>query len=157
MTSTTGCARPSGPLARQTFVAPYLPSDFASSSEMPSPTTTACASTPMSLALAYERAALDVDLDDLRQRRHLQVIGDDRADRVALAVVRLLAQQHQVGLLALEHLRERVARGGDVRAGEALVGQVDRAVRAERNGLVKRAEGALRSHRDGDDLVDVGV
>ena len=41
-----------------------------------------------------------------------QVLGDDRADRVALAVIGLLAEEHEVGVLALECRRERVAGGG---------------------------------------------
>ena len=85
------------------------------------------------------------------------MVGDDGADRVALAVVRLLAEQDQVGLLGLEHLGQRVARGADVGAGERLVGQVDGAVGAERNRLVERANGGLGAHGDGDDLVDVGL
>ena len=72
----------------------------------------------LGLALADELAVLDVDLDHLGQRRHLQVVGDDGADRVALAVVGLLAEQDEVGLLGLEHLRERVAGGADVGALE---------------------------------------
>ena len=52
----------------------------------------------LGLALARELAVGDVHLDHLGERRHLQVVGDDGADRVALAVVRLLAQQDQVGL-----------------------------------------------------------
>ena len=64
----------------------------------------------LGLALAAQRAAVDVHLDHLRQRRHLQVVGDDRADRVALAVVGLLAEQHEVGLLLLERLRRARSR-----------------------------------------------
>ena len=108
----------------------------------------------LGLALGAQRAALDVDLDDLRQRRHAQVVGDDRADRVALAVVGLLAEQHEVGALAAQRLRQRVAGRGDVGAGERAVGQVDRAVGAERDGLVQRAHGGLGAHRHGDDLLD---
>ena len=93
----------------------------------------------LGLTLAAELALGDVDLDDLRQRRHLQVVGHDRADRVALAVVRLLAEQDQVGRLGLEHLREGVARRADVGAGESVVGEVHRAVGAERDGLVQGA------------------
>ena len=85
------------------------------------------------------------------------MVGDDGADRVALAVVRLLAQQDQVGRLGLEHLRERVAGRVDVGALEGGVGQVDRAVGAERDGLVERADGALGAHRHRDDLLDLGL
>ena len=85
------------------------------------------------------------------------MVGDDRADRVALAVVRLLAEQDQVGLLGLEHLGERVAGGADVGALERGVGQVDRAVGAERDRLVQRAHRALGAHRHGDDLLDLGA
>ncbi len=83
------------------------------------------------------------------------MIGHDGADRVALAVVRLLAQQDQVGRLGLEHLREGVARRADVGALEGRVGEMDRAVGAERDGLVERANGALGAHRHGDDLIDI--
>jgi hypothetical protein len=83
------------------------------------------------------------------------VVGDDRPDRVALAVVGLLAEQHQVGRLGLEHLGQRVAGAVDVGAGERFVGQVDRAVGAQRDGLGQRAGGAFGPHRDGDDLVDL--
>ena len=41
----------------------------------------------LGLALAAQLALGDVHLDDLRERGHLQVVGHDRADRVALAVV----------------------------------------------------------------------
>ena len=109
----------------------------------------------LGLALAAQRALGDVHLDDLRQRRHLQVVGDDGADRVALAVVGLLAEQHEVGALALEHLGQRVAGGGDVGARERVVGQVHRAVGAQRDGLVQRAHGGARAHRHGDDLLDL--
>ena len=85
------------------------------------------------------------------------MIGDDGADRVALAVVRLLAQQDQVGLLGLEHLGEGVAGRADVGALERRVGQVHGAVGAEGDGLVQRADGAVGAHRDGDDLVHLGV
>ena len=111
----------------------------------------------LGLALAGELAVGDVHLDHLGQRRHLQVVGHDGADRVALAVIRLLAEQHQVGALGLQHLGEGVAGGADVRAGQRVVGEVDGAVGAERDGLVEGAHGALRAHRHGDDLLDVGA
>ena len=73
------------------------------------------------------------------------MVGDDGADRVALAVVGLLAEQDQVRALGLEHLGQRVAGGADVGAGERVVGEVDRAVGAERDRLVQRADGASRA------------
>ncbi len=82
-----------------------------------------------------------------------QVLGDDRTDRVALAVVGLLSEQDQVGALALERLRERVPGGGHVRTGQDRVRQVDRAVGAERDGLVQRPHGAVGSHRHRHDLL----
>ena len=69
------------------------------------------------------------------------MVGDDGADRVALAVIRLLAQQDQVGRLGLEHLREGVARRADVGSGERVVAEVHGAVGAEGDGLVQRALG----------------
>ena len=83
------------------------------------------------------------------------MVGHDRPDRVALAVVRLLAQQHEVGRLLLQHLPERVPGGADVRVLERRVGQVDGPVSAERHGLVERAHRALGSHSHRDDLLDV--
>ncbi len=71
----------------------------------------------LGLALAAQLAVGDVDLDHLGQRGHLQVVGDDGADRVALAVIGLLAEQDQVRALGLEHLGQRVAGGADVGAG----------------------------------------
>jgi hypothetical protein len=44
------------------------------------------------------------------------VVGHDRADRVALAVIGLLSEKDEVGALRLEHLRERVAGCGHVGA-----------------------------------------
>ena len=83
------------------------------------------------------------------------MVGHDGADRVALAVVGLLAEQDQVGRLGLEHLGQRVAGAVDVGAGERVVGQLDGAVGAERHGLAQRALGRGRAHGDGDDLVDL--
>ena len=83
------------------------------------------------------------------------MVGHHCADRVALAVIALLAQQDQVGRLGLEHLRQGVARGADVGAGECVIAEVDRAVRAERDCLVQGACGGLGAHRHGDDLVDL--
>ena len=108
----------------------------------------------LGLALAGETVGGRVHLDHLRQRRHAEVLGHDGADRVALAVVGLLAEQDQVGALALEHLRERVARRGDVGARERRVGEVHGAIRAQGHGLVERAHGGLGAHRHGDDLLD---
>ena len=108
----------------------------------------------LGLALAAQLALGDVHLDDLGQRRHPQVVGHDGADRVALAVVGLLAEQDEVGALLLERLGQRVARGGDVGAGDGLVAEVDGAVDAERDRLADRAVGGLGAHRHGDDLVD---
>ena len=82
------------------------------------------------------------------------MLGDDRADRVALAVVRLLAQEHKVGALALERLGQRVAGRSHVGPGEGLVAEVHRAVSSQRHRLVQRAHGRLGPHRHRDDLLD---
>ena len=83
------------------------------------------------------------------------MVGDDRTDRVALAVVRLLAEQDQVGRLGLEHLRQRVAGGADVGAGKRVVAEVNRAIGAESDRLVQRALGGVGTHRHRDDLLDL--
>ncbi len=108
----------------------------------------------LGLALAAQLAVGDVDLDHLRQRGHLQVVGDDGADRVALAVIGLLAQQDQIRALRLKHLRQRVAGGADVGAGQRVVGEVDRAIGAERDRLVQGADRRVGAHRHRDDLLD---
>ena len=108
----------------------------------------------LGLALAAQLAVVDVDLDHLGQRGHLQVVGDDGADRVALAVIGLLAEQDQVRALGLEHLGQRVAGGADVGARQGVVGEVHRAVGAERDRLVQSADGGVGAHRHGDDLLD---
>src|SRR5215208_112590 len=111
----------------------------------------------LGLALAAQRLALEVDLDDLGQRGHLQVVGHDGADRVALAVVGLLAEEDQVRALGLQRLGQRVAGGGHVGAGEHVVGELDGAVGAQRDGLVQGAHRGLGAHRHGDHLVDLRV
>ena len=108
----------------------------------------------LGLALTAQLAVVDVDLDHLGQRGHLQVVGDDRADRVALAVIGLLAEQHQIRALGLEHLGQRVAGGTDVRAAERGVGEVHGAVSSEGNRLVQGADGGVGAHRHRDDLLD---
>src|SRR4029077_6948004 len=108
----------------------------------------------LGLALAAQLAVVDVDLDHLRQRGHLQVVGHHGTDRVALAVVRLLAQQDQVGLLGLEHLGQRVAGGADVGARQGVVGQLHRAVGAEGDGLVQGSDGGFGTHGHRHDLLD---
>jgi hypothetical protein len=85
------------------------------------------------------------------------VVGDDRADRVALAVVRLLPEQDEVRALCLQDPGQRVAGGADVGALERRVGQVDGAVGAERHRLVQGADGAFGPHGDRHDLLHVGV
>jgi hypothetical protein len=111
----------------------------------------------LGLALAAQVAALDVHLDHLRQRRHPQVVGHDGADRVALAVVGLLAEEHQVGALALERLGQGVAGGGHVGAREPVVLEVHGAVGPQRDRLVQGAHGGARAHGHRDDLVHVDV
>jgi hypothetical protein len=83
------------------------------------------------------------------------VLRHDGADRVALAVVGLLAEQDEVRRFARQRLGERVAGRRDVGAGEGVVGEVHRAVGAERDGLVQGPQGRLGSHRHRDDLVDL--
>jgi hypothetical protein len=82
------------------------------------------------------------------------VVGDDRADRVALAVIGLLAQQDQVGTLRLEYFRQRVTGRADVRPEQRVVGEMHRAVGAEGDGLVQGANGGARAHGYGHDLLD---
>ncbi len=82
------------------------------------------------------------------------MVGDDGADRVALAVIGLLAEQDQVRALGLEHLGQRVAGGADVGAGEGIVGEVHGAIGSERDRLVQSADGGVGAHRHGDDFLD---
>ncbi len=67
------------------------------------------------------------------------MIGHDGTDRVALAVIGLLTEEDEVRVLTLDDLGEGVAGGADVGAGEGVVGQVDRTVSTERDGLLQGA------------------
>ena len=79
-------------------------------------------------------------------------VGDGRPEHGAVGVAGLLAEEDDVGALALERLGERLARRDEVRAGEPFVGDVDGAVGADRERLSQRVGGALGAHEDGDDL-----
>jgi len=110
----------------------------------------------LGLTLATQPLSVDVHLDHLGKGRHAQVLGHHGADRVALAVVRLLAQEHEIGALAPQRLRQRIPGRGHVRAGQRRIGEVHRAVGPQRHRLVQRPHGALGAHRHGDNLLNRG-
>src|ERR1039458_9503461 len=78
----------------------------------------------------------------------------DSTDRVALTVVGLLTQQNEVGALTFERLGQRVSSRRHIRARNRRITEVNRAVGTERDGLVQRTHGAVRTHRYGHDLLD---
>jgi hypothetical protein len=71
------------------------------------------------------------------------MISDDRTDRVALAVIGLLTEQHQVRLLARQRRGQGASGRRDVRARQRAVAQMLGAVRPERDRLVQCAHRAL--------------
>ena len=75
----------------------------------------------LGLALAAHLAVRVLELGDLRDQRALQPVGDRGPEHGAVGVVRLLAEEDEVGALALERGREHAAGGDEVRAGGGLV------------------------------------
>ena len=73
---------------------------------------------------------------------------EDGADRL----LPLLAEEDEIRLLARDRLREHACRGEQIGAGERVVGDEHGAVGAERERAAQRLGGALRTHRDDDDL-----
>ncbi len=80
------------------------------------------------------------------------MLGDGRPEDGAVGVGCLLAEEHDVRALALERLREDLARGDEVGACGAGVGDEDCPVGAHRQGLAERVRRFLRPERDDDDL-----
>ena len=91
-------------------------------------------------------------LRGLRDDRQPQPVRDGGPEDGAVGVVRLLAEQDQIGALALERLRERRAGGDEIGAGRPLVGDEHRAVGTHREGLAQGVLRLRRAERDEDDL-----
>ena len=97
-----------------------------------------------------------VELGGLRDDGAAQPLGDRGPEHGAVGVGGLLAEEHEVGALALERLREDRARRDEIRARGARVGDEHGAVGAHRERLAERVGGLLGPERDDDDL-GVGV
>ena len=92
------------------------------------------------------------DLRRLRHDREAEAVCDRRPQHRAVRVAGLLPEQDQVRALALERLRQRIARGNEVGSCRRFVADEDRPVRAHRQSLAQRVLGLRRPHRDEDDF-----
>jgi len=90
--------------------------------------------------------------------RHAQLLGRLRPDLGGVAVDRLAAAEHEVeGADLLDRLRQGVAGGQRVGAGEGLVGQQDHLVGAAVQRLAQHGDGGRRAHRDDGHAAAVAV
>ena len=88
----------------------------------------------------------------LRHDRQAQPIRDRPRQHGAVGIAGLLAEQDEVGGLALERLREDGARRDEIGTAGGVVADEHRAVRAHRERLAQRVLRLCRPHRDEDDL-----
>ena len=95
----------------------------------------------LGLALARDRPPSTVELCDLRDQRPAKPVGDGGPEDGAVGVARLLAEEDEIGLLALERLREHVARRHEVGARGRIVGDEQRPVGPHRERLAQRVDG----------------
>ena len=110
----------------------------------------------LGLPLAAHLPVLVGELGDLRDQRPLQPVGDRGPEHGAIGVVCLLAEEHEVGALALERGREHAAGGDEVRACGALVADEQDPVGAHCEGLAHGLERALRPKGNDHDLTVAG-
>ena len=84
-----------------------------------------------------------------------QPIRDGGPEHGAVRVGGLLPEEHEIGALPLERLREHVARRDEIGAGGCVVGDEDCAVGAHRERLAERIERLGGAERDDDDFAAV--
>ena len=106
----------------------------------------------LGLALSAHRAVGELERRDLRDDGPPEPLRDRRPEHGAVAVVRGLAEEDEIGALALERPRER--RGGpeEIGSGRSVVADQHRAVGAHRERLAQRVHRLRRPERDEDDL-----
>jgi hypothetical protein len=104
------------------------------------------------LPLATDQAVRERQLGYLRDQRATQPVRERGPEDGPVRVVGLLAEEDQVGLLPLERLRERVARGDEVGACRGVVGHEHDPIGAHRERLPERIERSRRPERDEHDL-----
>ena len=119
---------------------------------------------PSERALQLDRARCVVDIDDLRhigQLQEVEPLGDAGADLRGVAVDGLLAGEDDVGRAEdfadlADRLRQRIAGGERVGAGEEAVGQQHGAIGADGQRLAQRIVGHGRTHgQNGDFAADL--
>ena len=106
----------------------------------------------LGLPLAARLAVGDRQLGDLRDHGPAQALRDRRPEHGAVGVCRLLAEEHEVGVLTLERGGEHAARADEVGAGSRVVGHEHGPVGAHRERLAEGVGGLRRPHRDEHDL-----
>ena len=106
----------------------------------------------LGLALDLRLPVLELEARGLGDHREPQAVGHGCGQHRAVRIAPLLAEEDEVGALALERLGERPSRGDEIRARERLVGEMYGPIGADRECLAERVRRLRRPHEERDDL-----